>query len=320
LKITDGLCWQFSDAVIQKQLKLQKAQTVDLHFCLSWKPPVSANLASKFSSYEQIRAFLLLKSLDILGYLNKSKNGYELTGYARALQKAKIYPDQAMVVIELLKHQLLSNRPFTLMYKKYQSIVKPSMKKSKNELELTLIQRVMSMIPMELKPLQWGDKAGVNEDLIQFNSIVKTIYRTIRQIIEMLLVVLFLNRNFSPELLQDMSLTQFSLKLPFYQEANTAMGIVARYLLETSVEELNVEQVVKKFGSCVDCIGDFRNKAVPFWNQTVAMVRILYSGKTSSDPNSGSTILEQFEAADKFLQDRLSQLSSFLAKGTNKQQ
>lgn len=140
-----------------------------------------------------------------------------------------------------------------------------------------------------------------------------------RQIIDMLLAVLFLNGNCSPELLQDMSLAQFSLKLPFYHEANTAMGVVARHLLETSVEELNVEQVVKKFNSCVDCIGDFRNKAVPFWNQTVAMVRVLYSGKTSSDPNNGPTILEQFEAADKFLQDRLGQLSAFLAKGTNKQ-
>jgi hypothetical protein len=321
IKLTDNLCWQFTDADVQKNLKQQKAQNVDAQFCLGWKPSATVcTTLSKITTAEQLRAFVMLKSLDLLDYFNKRPNStqYDLNQYGKALQKAKIYPDQSMVVLELLRHQLLSNKAFTPVFKRYTASAKSS-KKNKFESELTLILRVVSLVPMQLKPNQvWAATAGVNNDLMSFNSIVKSTYRSLRQIYESLIIALFLQGYIGNDLAPE--LIRLSAKLPFFQEANTAMGVVSRYLLETPVDDLDVDQIAKKFNSCVDVVIDFRDFAMPFWNQVLAMVRILYSsGKTSSssvDNKNGAAILEQFESADKFLQDRLGQISSFLMNAT----
>lgn len=316
VKITDGLCWNLSDADVQKQVQARKASQddIDFQFCINWKPPVSQALSHKFTSVEQLRSFILLKTMDLLGYFTKMRSGYELTPYAIALQKAKIYPEQSMVILELLRHQSITTKRFGLVFKKYVASVTAPVKKSKFQAELHLIERVMSMVPMKFKSIQWGERAGVSQDLLCYNSIVRIIYRSIRQVIEMLLAATFLEGHISLDLTcQNMALTHLSMHLPFYQESNTAMGVAARYLLETPIDVLENESLAKKFTSCVDVLADFHERAVPFWNQTVDMVRTLYNAKSGLD-SYGASILEHFESADKFLQERLAPLSTLAQK------
>lgn len=256
-----------------------------------------------------MRSFLLLKTLDVLGYFTKTRSSYDLNPYARALQRAKLYPDQAIIILELLRNQAMTTRRFSLVFKKYAASITAPVKKSKFQAELILIERVMSMVPMTFKFIQWGERAGVSQDLLCYNSIVKILYKSMRQVIEMLLAATFLEGHCDLELTQNLCLTRLSIHLPFFQETNTAMGVVARYLLETPVDTLSVDQLPKKFTSCVDVLADFRDRAVPFWNQTVDMVRTLYGAKSGLDAY-GASILEQFESADKFLQEKLESLST----------
>jgi signal recognition particle subunit SEC65 len=97
----------------------------------------------------------------------------------------------------------------------------------------------------------------------------------------------------------------YIIRLPFYQENSTALGVLAKHVLEQPVD--NLAQVYKdlgtKFPSCKNPQADFE-KGLKFWDQSVQAVSVLAKAVPKYQP-----ILQQFEDADKFLSSRRKYLS-----------
>jgi len=74
-----------------------------------------------------------------------------------------------------------------------------------NEREIALLTRVFTLLPMRLLEKSW--EGPIDHDLMGFNSIVKALYKTLRNLMEMLLLNLFLNNRatLNPEDLLEVS-------------------------------------------------------------------------------------------------------------------
>ena len=91
-----------------------------------------------------------------------------------------------------------------------------------------LLSRILSLIPMKLKGLTWY--ADVSKDLLAFNTIVKALHKTLRNLIEVMAAVLFLDGKTT---IDPYSYHELPQTLPFSQESNTAMGVVVDYIMRS---------------------------------------------------------------------------------------
>ena len=91
-----------------------------------------------------------------------------------------------------------------------------------------LTSRVCSLLPMQLGDGPW--LSDVSKDLLAFNTIVKALHKTLRNLIEVVAAVLFLESHTSINPYHYYDLPQ---SLPFGQESNTAMGIVIDYIMRS---------------------------------------------------------------------------------------
>lgn len=91
-----------------------------------------------------------------------------------------------------------------------------------------------------------------------------------------------------------------TISLPFLQENNTALGIVAKQVLETPLPAFAqaIKDLPAQFPSCKHVVDDFK-AALEFWNQSVQVVATLAKHDKQFAP-----IYAQFADADKFLQTR----------------
>ena len=100
-----------------------------------------------------------------------------------------------------------------------------------------LVSRILSLLPMELNDYPWFDE--VSKDLLAFNTIVKALHKTLRNLIEVVAAVLFLDSRttIDPYHYHDLPQT-----LPFGQESNTAMGVVIDYIMRNG-EDFGKEDI-----------------------------------------------------------------------------
>ena len=96
-----------------------------------------------------------------------------------------------------------------------------------------LISRVLSIVPMNLKAEDWGSNIVVR-DLCAFHVLFKSLYKTLRNLCEIIMMVMFMDNRVRPANMPMDSVTLFNelvTHLPFSDSTNTAMGIVVYYLL-----------------------------------------------------------------------------------------
>ena len=92
-----------------------------------------------------------------------------------------------------------------------------------------------------------------------------------------------------------------SQRLPFYQENNTALGIVAKeFLMNEQANSKN--SIAEKYPCCLSPVEDLK-KGIQFWNEIVLMVKELGSQNLIDEG-----ALAQFVSADAFLKKRQSSL------------
>jgi len=128
-----------------------------------------------------------------------------------------------------------------------------------------------------------------------FNSIVKAVYRSLRNLLEMLLLRLFLKRKSK---LHPKEYVGLAMKLPFFQETNTALGIALKSLLSGT----DPKKLPQQFPTCTQIIPNLKT-AIKFWNEVMKMIVFL------RDQNLVSTDLaNQFESATKLLTAKTSVL------------
>ena len=156
---------------------------------------------------DEMKAVVLLQALELLGYLDTERSP---SPYSLSLSHiSPSFAEYALLVIELLRHQSLSGNPLQRIENEIKVNAKPDPKpdpdhpsdhsidnnneNNDHEREITLISRVLSVLPMSLKGEAWH--AHIDHDLMGVNSIYKAFNRSLRNLLEMLCLSLYLRHK-----------------------------------------------------------------------------------------------------------------------------
>lgn len=185
------------------------------------------------------------------------------------------FDEQAWVFLELLRAKALHGRALVSVV----GVAPP------NEQEVALLSRVFSLLPLRTTQKAWS--GPVDHDLMAFNSIVKVMYKSLRNLEEMLLVNLVLSRR---ALCEPNELIFPAFKFPFAQETNSLLGVVLKSYFSPDQDFASVLQHTADAHLALD-------RGVLFWEQVMRMVNIL-----NEENAIDSTTFELFESADDLLQ------------------
>lgn len=147
---------------------------------------------------------------------------------------------------------------------------------------------------MDLKSSPWS--GPLNRDLLAFNSFVKALNRSYRNLCEMLTLSLFLNGLVKKERTDYFQITD---SLPYLADPNVALGLVCKHYLERIVEGQSALEALsmteKAFPTCVSVKSDLEN-GFEFWHQLFQAVQTLFKTKSMS-----STTFDMFLGANEWL-------------------
>ncbi|KAJ9455156.1 viral life cyclerelated protein [Diplonema papillatum] len=306
-----------------------------------------------YNSFEEVICAIHLKALDLLGYFTHATvvQGTEepasgLSMFSEALLKtnAPQFSEYAVLLIELFRTKALTRNHFVYMrpdpssaesksedpWKEPASRNKmhfPALKlppvymqaqkdaKAAYEYCCLLISRIWSLLPMELRNLPWT--SDVSKDLLAFNTIVKAFHKTLRNLIEVVAAVLFLECRTSINPYHYHELPQ---TLPFGQESNTAMGIVIDYIMrshedfgkgaECNTRAKRIAHLQEKFPCCSNLEGDLE-KGFQFW----LTVLVIYNELKREPQTVSSGLDEIFHYGNEMLRIKLNRVIDL---GSNK--
>jgi len=208
-----------------------------------------------------------------------------LNPFGKALRSVSPeFQEQAFVLLELIQlKQLHGDRLVT------SQISAPYA----NEPEVALLTRVCTLLPIETE--MSGDFAWVgpiDQELMAWNCVVKALYKSLRNLMEMILIRLYLSGLIK---FSDYSMFQkVTARLPFFQESSTVMGLVLKSILLEKTPDL-----LKRFPNCPK-IKDDLTVGRKFWNEVYNMICLLYSEQAISD-----TLYTLFKSSNDYLQQIL---------------
>lgn len=183
----------------------------------------------------------------------------------------------------------------------------------KSRRHVLLVMRTLSILPMSYRNMAW--KAPLSRELIQFNSFLKILTKTLRVLMEVIASNLLLKGPGYVKRNRDDYL-DISLSLPFQSLTSTGLGIVVKCYLEALLTFNNGvvepgrekdEEVVEAREAVLAMLeGTFANvkdlraelaRGLRFWNAVVKAVGVLQS-ESSISPE----LVQQFTSADAWLQ------------------
>lgn len=286
----DKFRFKLDDGEIATLLKKDHKSKSDYQFVMSKLTKDEEKKDVEYTKLKEAHAYILLRTLELLGYFD---DNFKLNSFGKSISQAKLYSEQTLILLELYRSKFLTSKAFTIP----NSFLDLGGNKDIKE-EILLISRVLSLIPMSFDKNSW--KGPVDSDLISFNCLIGNYYKTLRNLTEMILLDSLLSKKISVSLKK---LTEFSIKLPYYQEPNVAMGLVSKTILETSDEEIEnkITEIQRIFPNCLNPTKDLKN-GINFWNQFMKII-----------PNlEDKELNEQFQKADSFLQSKISKIKQFL--------
>eukprot|EP01065_Artemidia_motanka_P033583 TRINITY_DN405_c0_g1_i2.p1 TRINITY_DN405_c0_g1~~TRINITY_DN405_c0_g1_i2.p1 ORF type:complete len:808 (+),score=298.85 TRINITY_DN405_c0_g1_i2:111-2534(+) len=170
-----------------------------------------------------------------------------------------------------------------------------------------LTSRIWSLLSMDLKSTAWHSE--VSKDLLAFNTIVKALHKTLRNLIEVVAAVLFLESRTAIDPFHYYALPQ---KLPFSQESNTAMGIVIDYIMRSGENfdrtdchnrASRLAHLTDKFPCCNNIQEDLKN-GFQFWLSVINIHQVLAKEQGTVTPQ----LQEIFPVADVMLRIKLNRV------------
>ncbi len=153
---------------------------------------------------------------------------------------------------------------------------------------MRLLTRVFSLLACDLRAEAW--EGPLDHDLLGFNSLVKALHRTLRNVLEAELTARVLRRELAAPV---SAYAAVAHSMPFRQESNTALGIVLKHLLLQPHE--TVVSLAPTFTNCVDIGADLR-RGRAFWRAIVTAVRDLAAANELP-----ADTLALFESADQLI-------------------
>lgn len=319
---------------VGEELKRQKVSTVDLRFVLKSLENVSKSATTTGLSFKSpatqsdMLAMILSRFYELRQFVSSSTNA--LTGYGKSIVKSLSTvsgnAEELMVAVELLRLKQLHGKLYSKVYtpvpeqseQQQQQVYSASQPNATDAVSghIRLISRVASLLSAKTKAMQpWA--GGFNRDLLVFNSFVRSIHRSCRNLCEMLLLSMVLNdgvikstsASASPDegvVVEEQKLNHainVCFSLPFFLESSTALGIlVMQYLeklvsLETNESKSVAESVsiateavvAQNQGHCEDVRGDLKRGFV-FFEQVVEMVKVLGTEKLVDEEVKGGFV------------------------------
>jgi hypothetical protein len=280
---------------------------------------------------DELVANVIWRFLELRGFLN---HDHLHTPYARALHLSlkdsrlnDKFQEPLFLALELLRSGVLHDSPYgaTGSNKGKLKSGGPSWGDAdsedpaeremvlKSRRHVLLIMRTLSILPMSYRNMAW--KAPLSRELIQFNSFLKILTKTLRVLMEVIASNLLLKGPGYVKRSRDDYL-DISLSLPFQSLTSTGLGIVVKCYLEALLTFNNGvvepgkekdEEVVEAREAVVEMLeGTFANvkdlraelaRGLRFWNAVVKAVVVLQS-ESSITPE----LVQQFKSADAWLQ------------------
>lgn len=281
--------FKLDDTEITSSLKKEHKSKSDYQFVALKLNQKDEKGDRQLSKLKEAHAYILIRTLELLGYYDKEN---QLNSFGKAISLAKIYPAESLILIELYKSKNLKNSSFSVP----NCFIALGDRKDNYE-EIQLISRVLSLIPMSFDKNSW--KGPADFDLVSFNCFVTNYYKSIRNLTEMILLESLLTKRVNVPLKK---LNEFSIKLPYYQENNVAMGLISKIILSCSNDEIEnkMKEIPKLFPNCLNPLKDLKN-GIDFWNQFIKIISVLQDKELN----------DQFQKADSFLQLKIQKIKQF---------
>ncbi|KAI7872052.1 temperature dependent protein affecting M2 dsRNA replication-domain-containing protein [Spinellus fusiger] len=199
------IAWYVSKEAVKSEKAAQHTHTVDIAFCIratlteAKVAKLKSNNRKPLEGKDEILANVLWKMLQIRDFVSSRHAptvwGSALSAGLSAITKgnepvSSEVQEALLTALDLIRSDVLTNKPFS---KNYSSIGGDE----KEQLHIRLITRTLSLLPMNLKSTPWS--GPFNRDLLVFNSFVKALNRSYRNLCEMLTLSLFLNNAASKE-------------------------------------------------------------------------------------------------------------------------
>ncbi|CAG8489148.1 3402_t:CDS:10 [Paraglomus brasilianum] len=282
--------WNVLEGGLEEERKAQKTSTIDIAFCLratateeqAARTIMPKNNDKTIISKDEILANVIWRLLQLRGFLTQSHTQtYWGIAFRKALDSAKpgssSHQEQLLSALELIRFGYLNANTFSRSY--------------------------------------FGGPVGtvwagpLSRELLAFNSFIKALNRSLRNLCEMLTLSLFLNSDRRKD---RGDYLEIALSLPFLTDVNTAMGIITKTYLEQtiSLSKLNEGKVTHThvsdasrkiqniFTACADVKADLIN-GFAFWDELiVALKQLRASDSISLD------FASQFFNANQWLSSR----------------
>jgi len=233
---------------------------------------------------DDIYALVLLRFLEARDFIklsppsksnssNSSTNyvlgSYQFTPYGKALQKAlsvtpssATFQEEIVTALELIRMNVLNNKfynkiPYIKPGTKLSSPVTLSTpstpNKEGNDIKehINLISRVASLLHISFKSMVvW--KGPLDLELLRFNSFMKAVNRSLRNLCEMILLSMTMNEN-AGKSDSNLEVLSAGIKLPFLLDANTANGIITKTYLDSLTDIINITpEVIQKSTNSIE--------------------------------------------------------------------
>ncbi|EER11990.1 conserved hypothetical protein [Perkinsus marinus ATCC 50983] len=311
------LKWMFTKAELEAEMRRQGAKTVDLRFCLQWhanefqhdgplvtklRNSTAAGPRAQPKDLNSLSALVHFQLLESLEYFSED-GGMTVLGDVLKDTPSR-FQEPTLFALELMKFGVLTGDPFepvdgssfpaAVGYPKIDTV-------SDKQKSITLLSRVVSLVPMKLKNDLWD--TTVEFDLAAFHSLLRLFKRTLRVLCESCLaddlienkslIKILPNNTFSPNGPLPSDLNANGERLPYHREhrvaevgpspvlpvfmlPRTCMGIVMKYFMEWEAPQTRKpmsgaekratfdENLRKKFACCVDPMKDL-GVALEFW-------------------------------------------------------
>ncbi|CAO3685598.1 unnamed protein product [Rhizopus stolonifer] len=277
--------WNVTKSLIDVELKLQKTHQIDLRFCMRTleneskaaktitKPRPEKPLESK----NEIVANVLWKTLEIRDFVTSSKHVF--TPWGKALyttlkgEPVSLAMQEALLTaLELTRFEVLNNKNYSKTYSR--SLGNERKKLEFEQKNVILLSRALSLLPIKHKSAQWS--GPLNRDLLVFNSFVKALNRSYRNLYEMLTLSFFLNGLATKE--RD-DYFEINDSLPYMADVNVALGLVCKHYLEKTIEGQSPSEALasteRAFPTCSSVQTDL-NLGFQFWKRLVESIELLH--------------------------------------------
>ncbi|CAG8485691.1 2066_t:CDS:10 [Ambispora gerdemannii] len=308
--------WNVLERGLEDERKTQKTSNIDFVFCLratatddqAAKTIMPKNNDKLIDSKEEILANVQWELLQLRKFLTSSHTHTPWgVAFKKALGSSKSnssHQEQLFSALELIRFGYLSGNPYSRSYSG-----SPTVGTEEERKHILLISRTLSMVSPNYQGIPWA--GPINRELLAFNSFVKALNRSLRNLCEMLTLSTFLNRDCLNERGDYLDI---ALSLPFVQDVNTGLGIIVKTYLENivtlsiekdnKISDFHINETLKKleemFTACINVKSDLSD-GFSFWDEVIVAVKNLKSsGDISNDLASQFLNANQWLSARRF--------------------